>query len=115
LSTPTSDAPSYREAILSTASFLTSNDRNKTYGDCLANHRAFGELLNWWYNWRGVLQPKHPSHDAAMVQVLTKIARIAVGNFKDDNYVDAAAYLAIAFECEARERDLAGLKDSIGR
>lgn len=101
--------------ILSTASFLTSEDRNKTYGDCLTNHQAFGELIAWWAKWAGALEPKSLAHDAAMLQALTKLARIAVGSFKDDNYIDAAAYLAIAYECEARERDLASGSSALGR
>lgn len=96
------------------ASSLTSSDRNTTYGDCLANHQAFGELIAWWEKWRGLLEPKSISHNAAVAQVLTKLARIAVGRFHHDNYIDAAAYLAIAFECEARERDNQARQDSSG-
>lgn len=51
------------------------------------------------------MEVKSPAHNAAIVQVLTKITRIAVGTFHRDNYVDAAAYLAIAAECETRERE----------
>jgi hypothetical protein len=101
--TPTSDAP--RLEILQTAISLTSSDRNETYGDCLTNHQAFGELLSWYAKWAGKLDVKSEAHDAAIMQALTKIARIAVGRFHRDNYIDGAAYLAIAFECEARERN----------
>ena len=34
-----------------------------------------------------------------MTMVLAKLARIVVGAPKADNYVDAAAYLAMAWEC----------------
>jgi hypothetical protein len=90
--------------VLQTAAELTSVDRNETYGDCLVNHQAFGELLSWYAKWSGKLEEKSVAHDAAIMQALTKLARIAVGRFHRDNYIDGAAYLAIAFECETRER-----------
>lgn len=99
--------------MLQTAASLTSSDRAAVYGDCLENHRAFAELLAWWHRWNGMMEAKFPSHDAAMQQALTKIARIAVGVFHKDNYIDAAAYLAIAAECEVRERaDTSGYASS---
>lgn len=97
--------------MLATAASLTSSDRNETYGDCLENHRAFGELIAWWDRWAGLLQPKYRSHDAAMFQHLTKLTRIAVGRFHRDNYIDGAAYLAIAYECEIRERNVEACED----
>lgn len=68
----------------------------------MPNHQAFAEIIAWYQRWHGSV---NSAHDAAMIQVLTKITRIAVGAFKDDNYVDAAAYLGIAYECEARSRE----------
>ncbi len=112
-STQTSDAP--RLEVLRTAALLTSSDREAQYGDCLTNHQAFGELIEWWARWAGTLERKHWSHDAAVLQALTKLARIAVGRFHHDNYVDAAAYLAIAFECETRERHLEASQGAVGR
>lgn len=96
-----------REELLQTAASLTSSDRAALYGDCLHNHQAFAELLAWWGKWGNSLEDKSGSHDAAMVHVLTKITRIAVGRFHHDNYIDGAAYFAIAGECETRERRLA--------
>lgn len=120
-SQPTSLTPpadvllSERERVLETAASLTSSDRNETYGDCLENHQAFGELLSWWDKWSGNLECKHGSHNAAIVHVLTKLTRIAVGRFHRDNYIDGAAYLAIACECEIRERNVEACEDPSSR
>lgn len=86
---------------------MTSTSRNETYGDCLLNHQAYGELLDWFHKWRG-LAPKGTAHNAAITLVLTKVARIVVGPaLQPDNYIDASAYLGIAYECEQRVRLLA--------
>jgi hypothetical protein len=94
---------STREAVLKEAAFLTAGDRNDAYNDPKINMQAMLELQEWFERWRS-----HPSvnnvasaggHDAAITMVLAKLARIAVGAPKADNYVDAAAYLAMAWEC----------------
>jgi len=92
--------------ILNRAAELTGGDRQKAYGSPRPNMQAHAELLQWYRRWAE--DRYSPEHDAAIVQVLAKLARIAVGQFKDDNYVDGAAYLGIAFECEQEYRD--GLK-----
>lgn len=96
---------SYREEVLLTARDLTCGDRNDAYNDPRVNMSAFEELMEWAEKWR-----KHTldtsacgyGHDAAMVMVYAKIARIVVGAAKADNYIDAAAYLAMAWECHER-------------
>lgn len=99
---------SVRCQILSTALSLTSDDRAKTYGDSDTNMQAYAELRAWWNHWRNTLQLKSDPHDAAMEMVLAKLSRIAVGIFHKDNYIDAAAYLAIAVQAECSARDKAG-------
>jgi Domain of unknown function (DUF6378) len=57
------------------------------------------------YRRRMVLdQPRSSAHEGAMKNVISKLARIAAGRFHEDNYVDLAAYIAIAFEVEVRDR-----------
>lgn len=98
-------AKSFREEVLLTARDLTCGDRNDAYNDPLINMRAFEELLEWAQKWQ-----RHNTensacgygHDAAMTMVYAKLARIVVGAAKEDNYVDAAAYLAMAWECQQR-------------
>ena len=101
--TPQAKPISLRSRVLLTAEELTSGDRNDSYNDPKINMMAFEELLAWAKKW----QEQRPDdagsgHDAAMVMVYAKIARIVVGAAKDDNYIDAAAYLAMAWECHLR-------------
>lgn len=95
-----------RGDILRKAAALTEGDRNAAYGDPVVNLGIQGELTTPFIR---VLQnnPKfytlpEPTRHAllgAMFQVLGKIARIAAGDPKHmDNYIDGAAYFAIAGE-----------------
>ena len=98
---------STREAMLNTAKALTCGDRNKSYGpphdnlsDCAAlweaylntNLRCFRRDTDGW-------KVKLTSEDVAWMMVLTKMTRSFQDGFHFDNYVDAAAYSAIAGEC----------------
>lgn len=90
-----------RGQILEDARNLTEGDRNATYGCPVANMGQFADLVTAY------LQPKlTEGHsltpvDAAVVMCLTKISRIGVNPNHRDNYVDLAAYAAIAGECAA--------------
>lgn len=99
ISSPT---PPLRVQILSTSISLTSNDRNKQYGDPKDQHDTAGAFIDLYFKHKKT--PLSPAHDAALIMVLTKISRMLNGELKDDSYIDAAAYLAIAYECEARAR-----------
>lgn len=89
-----------RGEVLDTAKNLTTGDRNRAYGDPSINLTCAGELKQIYQTYA---QNKYSlAHDEAIEQLLTKIARIATGNFKTDNYVDASAYAAIACEVEAK-------------
>jgi hypothetical protein len=98
---------STRETMLNTAKVLTCGDRNKSYGpphdnlsDCAAlweaylntNQRCFRQEGDDW-------KVKLTSEDVAWMMVLTKMTRSFQDGFHFDNYVDAAAYSAIAGEC----------------
>jgi hypothetical protein len=98
---------SAREDILNTATRLTCGDRNKAYGppydnlsDCAALWEAY--LNTKW----GCLVPKDVGYavritaeDVAWLMSLVKMARSFQTGYHRDNYVDAAAYAAIAGEC----------------
>lgn len=89
-----------RGQILATASGLTCGDRNKQYGDPLENHQ---DIANFWTSYlhdrpAGPITPK----DVAVMMALVKVARCKMPNPHRDNYVDAAAYLAIAGEIHER-------------
>lgn len=96
------DSRSERERVLLDGIELTGGDRNKTYGAPAPNLALQLNLWNWY---KSVAGEKHSAaHDAAMQHVFAKIARIATGKRGHrDNYVDAATYIAIAFECDATE------------
>lgn len=89
-----------RTDILETATKCTAQDRNQTYGEPYHNLSVTANLVNSY------LQAKHgkpiclTGDDIAIIMSLNKVARMATGSVKPhiDNYVDGAAYLAIAGE-----------------
>lgn len=95
---------SIRETVLAEAADLTSGARNQSYNDPLVNMRAQGVLTRTFWGLAGASKRKIGDAEAAALNmVLAKLTRIAVGELKRDNYVDAAAYLAMAFEVAVRE------------
>lgn len=102
---------SVREDILKTAKKLTCGDRNKAYGppydnlsDCAAMWETY--LNSKW----GCLVPKGDGYavritaeDVAWLMSLVKMTRSFYPGQHRDNYVDAAAYAAIAGECREIE------------
>jgi hypothetical protein len=95
-----------RVKILAEAARLTANDREKTYGGPKANMECLSAYMQVYLHYSGVVGREAFSngHDAAMFNVLSKLARITVApQTHKDNYVDGAAYLAIAFEVDTAE------------
>ena len=93
-----------RQRVLEEAVRLTTGDRDKTYGDATTNMRAFAALIDAYWTHRNP-ETSTPAHDAAIIMALAKIARIAVGQTTHrDNYVDAAAYIAMAYEAVLNEQ-----------
>lgn len=91
--------PSEREEVLRQGIELTTNSRNKSYGPPSVNLTTQMEL--WTIYKRAAGNRYSPGHDAAMQHLFAKIARIACGAMGHrDNYVDAATYIAIAWECQ---------------
>lgn len=87
-----------REEILNGAKDCVCVDRENTYGEPEDN---FATIANFWSEYlfaKGVLEKLIDSDDVAMMMALLKIARIATGNPKADNYVDLAGYAACAGE-----------------
>jgi len=97
------DAP-LRVVVLHEAARLTGGARNQSYGAPRDNLANIAEL------WTSYLVTKYKplavdsdrflltAEDVAHMNVLMKIAR-TYATYKRDNYVDAAAYAAIAGEC----------------
>ena len=89
-----------RTDILETAISLTNGARDNTYGDPFANHTKLAALITAFLGFQ--ISPMQ----AAVILVLVKIARMSVSPLHNDNYVDAAAYVAIAGECANRSASI---------
>ena len=92
-----------RADILELAKSLTTGDRNETHGDAQQQHALTATLwtqyLTHKHNGKPPAERQLTGEDAAIMMTLVKISRIACGGYNPDNYVDAAAYMAIAGEC----------------
>jgi hypothetical protein len=88
-----------RVNILEDGVKLTMQDRNKTYGSFVENMKEFAEFFEAYSKGESV-DSYTAEHNMAIIMALGKIARIASGSLHRDNYVDAAVYLAAAYECE---------------
>jgi hypothetical protein len=80
-----------RKKVLSEADRLIATDRQDAYGTPYLNHLRIAQL------WSAYLEKEITPEQVAMCQVLVKVAR-SMESFKEDNFVDGAAYFAIACE-----------------
>jgi hypothetical protein len=83
-----------REEILATAKECVCGDREQDYGSPESN---FARIAEFWATYTGY--PIEAKDVAAMLALL-KIARIASGHAKSDNWVDLAGYAACGGEIE---------------
>ena len=81
-----------RTEILREAERLTSNDRNKNYGDPLVNHQRIAAI------WSVLLGQDITPSQVALCLVGVKLARLVQTPDHLDSFVDGAAYFAIAGE-----------------
>ncbi len=86
-----------RAAILRRAEHLTCGDRNASYGAPTANMADTAAL------WSAFLGTPVTGAQVAVCMALVKVARLRASPDHFDSHVDAAAYMAIAYECEAHE------------
>lgn len=86
-----------RTEILDKAKTCVVGDREQDYGSPETN---FGRIAEFWTTYLG--KEVTPTDVAAMLALL-KIARIASGHAKDDNWVDLAGYAACGGEIESSE------------
>ena len=85
-----------RAEILDAARACVMGDREQDYGTPEQN---FSKIAQLWSAYKGcAFTPK----DVAILLALLKIARIASGHAKDDNWVDLAGYAACGGEIEAQ-------------
>ena len=83
--------------LLSEASALTSQDRNKEYGDPVDNMTHIADIFN------AITGHQLKPSDVPILHVATKLARKRTSPLKKDHYVDIMAYTGIAYECELQE------------
>ena len=88
-----------RKSVLDTALKCVCGDREQDYG---SPENSFRTIANLWIDYLLAkddvldIQP----HDVAAMLALLKIARIASGHAKADNWVDLAGYAACGGELE---------------
>jgi len=90
---------SVRKDILAEAIAITTGDRNDSYGDPLPNHERIAAI------WSVILGMEITATQAALCMAGMKLARLAYDPNHTDSYIDGAAYLAIAAECQNRTND----------
>jgi hypothetical protein len=82
-----------RVTVLRRAIELTSGDRNVAYGSPVENHQHIADIFN------AIRGKDLTAADVAFVHVATKLARMKTSPDRVDSFVDATAYIGIAFEC----------------
>jgi len=86
-----------RDEILDKAKQMVSGDREQDYGSPEHNFLRIANLWNSYMIGKPYIEPK----DVAAMLALLKIARIASGHAKEDNWVDLAGYAACGGELES--------------
>ena len=89
-----------REEILNTAAKCVLGDREQDYGSPENNFRTIANLWTSYLACTNNLVGYIKVKDVAAMLALLKIARIASGNVKADNWVDLAGYAACGGEIE---------------
>lgn len=89
-----------RSEILEAAQTCVCGDREQDYGSPEDNFKRIADLWNIYLGER--LCVNIDAEDVAAMLALLKIARIASGNAKKDNWVDLAGYAAFGGELEGR-------------
>lgn len=88
-----------RKEVLEAALRCVCGDREQDYGSPENNFKKIAEF------WSTYLGYKIEATDVAAMLGLLKIARIASGNAKDDNWVDLAGYAACGGELEGGKNE----------
>ena len=94
-----------RPEILEAARQCVCGDREQDYGSPENNFQRIAEFWNAYFGNNG---PLITCVDVAAMLALLKIARIASGNAKMDNWIDLAGYAACGGELEAMDLEEMG-------
>jgi len=95
-----------RDEILERARACVSGEREQDYGSPEQNFKTIALFWSVYLQrlGRGYLEDK----DVAAMLALLKIARIASGNAKADNWIDLAGYAACGGEIETAHEEVQG-------
>ncbi len=90
-----------RKSILAQAEKCVCGDREQDYG---SPEDSFDTIASFWIDYLHTKEDPLDirAHDVAAMLGLLKIARIATGHGKADNWVDLAGYAACGGEIEGR-------------
>jgi hypothetical protein len=88
-----------RMSILETAIELTAGDRRDDYGDPVEAHKRIALI------WSGIMGYHVEPREVALCMAAVKMVRSEASPDKLDNYIDGAAYFAIAGEIESAGAD----------
>lgn len=86
-----------RETVLDAAKRCVCGDREQDYGSPENNFRTIASM------WAAYMGTEFTPVDVAAMLALLKIARIASGRAKADNWIDLAGYAACGGELEAAD------------
>ena len=87
-----------KEEILQKAAELISSKREETHGDAFKNHAQIADLWSVFLDDKLKPMKEITPGDVAVMMCLLKISRSTMGDFNIDDFVDGAAYMAIAGE-----------------
>lgn len=102
-------APDTRREILQAAERCVCGDRDNQYGSPENSFKAIASMWNSYLYAKGLIENNSTEwkgivpQDVAAMMVLFKMARVATGQNKADNWVDAAGYAACGGEVSAKK------------
>ena len=85
-----------KEEILRKAAELVSTKRESSHGDAFKNHSQIADLWSVFLDDKLKPMKDITPGDVAVMMCLLKISRSTMGDFNVDDFVDGAAYMAIA-------------------
>ena len=92
-----------KEEILMKAADLVSNSRQESHGDTFKNHEQIAEFWNTYLDDKLKPMASITPDEVAMMLGLLKVSRSQVGKCNIDDYIDGAAYMAIAGELKLED------------
>ena len=90
-----------KEEILMKAADLVNNSRQESHGDTFKNHEQIADFWNIYLDSKLKPTVSINPDEVAMMLALLKVSRSQMGKQNMDDYVDGAAYMAIAGELKS--------------